>query len=818
MKPNKIFFIVIAIFIAPNIAFSQDSKSYFQMANEYFDKGDYKNAVVYYEKNLPADKSAYGANHIYIGNDYFLIGVCYKRLGEYDEAISNLKNALEIFESPKIQSNKSITETKDNAAKFASDTALEIGNVYEAIGEFKNALTYFKKELSINLKIYGDIHIKTSNAYRDVGYMDFQCGNFNESIQKFTRATEIRQLVAGENSLEFAESLMDLAQVYIATETYTSAFENLQRTEKIYNSLLQPNNISFAYLYQSFADYYRQTANINQSLDYGYKAIAIFDENYGENNPASIAVYLVEIEKCYALMGDDSRVLAILLKVKDYYEKNSHQNLANVLSSISDVYRNKGDYESAIFYCQKSMETSKKYWGEKTPGMAGLYHSMGNIYGLKKKYETALTFYSKALDLYIELEKEDTEEILSLIGSIASTYFCLDDYEKAEYYQTEVCRRANVLGYTGTEATAYYDLGILYEQPYFQNIKKSAECFKKSFELRKNSVFYKTTIDSAMRAFFLTAGLDFFSNEKEFFQEMFSLVADTAERARFDMPSVKSDLLKEILPIYYYAVNFEANNNNSEKAFEYSEMLRSREFLDQIGLERALSLDGVTNSEREQIKELTTQISIARKEIETQSALSINERDAIKMTQAEKSLSISENALSKLDDKIAKRLPSYALLRNPQTAKVKDAQKWCGKNRAILEYVMWNSEILDDCEILKEQNTRKCADEIKFSSYCLVVTNKKITAVPLDSSYDYNSAINSLRDAITHRPIKSEVTFEMQRNELYEKLIQPVLPYIKGVKDVLIVPDGNLSFLPFDILREDADSADFGKKYSIDNM
>lgn len=816
MKSRKFIFIsAIFLFIIRTFVFSQNSKTNFQIANDYFNKGDYINAVTYYEKNLPDDKSIYGINHIYIGNDYFLIGVCYSKIGEYDKALSNLKNALEIFESPKIQSNKSITETKDNAAKFASDTALEIGNVYEAIGEFKNALTYFKKELSINLKIYGDIHIKTSNAYRDVGYMDFQCGNFNESIQKFTRATEIRQLVAGENSLEFAESLMDLAQVYIATETYTSAFENLQRTEKIYNSLLQPNNISFAYLYQSFADYYRQTANINQSLDYGYKAIAIFDENYGENNPASIAVYLVEIEKCYALMGDDSRVLAILLKVKDYYEKNSHQNLANVLSSISDVYRNKGDYESAIFYCQKSMETSKKYWGEKTPGMAGLYHSMGNIYGLKKKYETALTFYSKALDLYIELEKEDTEEILSLIGSIASTYFCLDDYEKAEYYQTEVCRRANVLGYTGTEATAYYDLGILYEQPYFQNIKKSAECFKKSFELRKNSVFYKTTIDSAMRAFFLTAGLDFFSNEKEFFQEMFSLVADTAERARFDMPSVKSDLLKEILPIYYYAVNFEANNNNSEKAFEYSEMLRSRGFLDQIGFERALSLDGVTDTERGQIKELTKQISIARKEIETQSALSINERDSIKMTQAEKSLSIAENALAKLDDKIAKQLPSYTQLRNSQPIKAKDAQKWCGKNRAILEYVLWNPTILEDCEILKEPNIRKCADDIKFSSYCLVVTNKKITAVPLDSSYDYNSAISSLREAITHRPIKSEVTFEMQRNELYEKLIQPVLPYLKGVKDVLIVSDGNLSFLPFDILREDADSADFGKKYSI---
>ena len=72
-------------------------------------------------------------------------------------------------------------------------------------------------------------------------------------------------------------------------------------------------------------------------------------------------------------------------------------------------------------------------------------------------------------------------------------------------------------------------------------------------------------------------------------------------------------------------------------------------------------------------------------------------------------------------------------------------------------------------------------------------------------------ASTSLRDAITHRPIKSEVTFEKQRNELYEKLVQPVLPYIKGAKDALIVPDGNLSFLPFDMLRENGERGDSEK-------
>lgn len=421
MKSRKFIFIsAIFLFIIRTFVFSQNSKTNFQIANDYFNKGDYINAVTYYEKNLPDDKSIYGINHIYIGNDYFLIGVCYSKIGEYNKAIYNLKKALEVFESSKIQSNKSITETKDNAAKFASDTALEIGNVYEAIGEFKNALTYFKKELSINLKIYGDKHIKTSNAYRDVGYMDFQCGNFNESIQKFTKAAEIRQFALGENSLEFAESLIDLAEAYTATKNYTNAFENLQKAEEIYNSLLQANNIKFAYLYQTFSDYYRQTTNINQSLNNGYKAIEIFDKNYGENNPASIAVYLAEIEKCYALQGDNTRSLAILLKVKSYYEAHPHQNLTSALSGISDIYSNKGDYENAIVYCQKAMDTSKKYWGEKTPGMADLYHSMGLIYGLKKEYEIALSFYKKSLDLYIELQMEDTEEILSVCGSIAT--------------------------------------------------------------------------------------------------------------------------------------------------------------------------------------------------------------------------------------------------------------------------------------------------------------------------------------------------------------------------------------------------------------
>ena len=60
MKSRKSIFIsAIFLFIAHTFVFSQNSKSTFQIANDYFDNGDYINAVTYYEKNLPDDKSIY---------------------------------------------------------------------------------------------------------------------------------------------------------------------------------------------------------------------------------------------------------------------------------------------------------------------------------------------------------------------------------------------------------------------------------------------------------------------------------------------------------------------------------------------------------------------------------------------------------------------------------------------------------------------------------------------------------------------------------------------------------------------------------------
>ena len=57
---------------------------------------------------------------------------------------------------------------------------------------------------------------------------------------------------------------------------------------------------------------------------------------------------------------------------------------------------------------------------------------------------------------------------------------------------------------------------------------------------------------------------------------------------------------------------------------------------------------------------------------------------------------------------------------------------------------------------------------------------------------------------------------EPLRNELYTALIKPVLGNLPdNIKNILIVPDGILGHLPFDILRENASSPDLGLTYRL---
>ena len=106
MRSFKKFILLLIIALNAAGSFAQNQQTAFDIANEYYDAGKYEEAINYYERSLQFDIKKYGANHIYIGIDYFFIGLSYLRLEKYNDSIENFNKALNIYDSKKMIGNK----------------------------------------------------------------------------------------------------------------------------------------------------------------------------------------------------------------------------------------------------------------------------------------------------------------------------------------------------------------------------------------------------------------------------------------------------------------------------------------------------------------------------------------------------------------------------------------------------------------------------------------------------------------------------------------------------------------------------------------
>jgi len=238
-----------------------------------------------------------------------------------------------------------------------------------------------------------------------------------------------------------------------------------------------------------------------------------------------------------------------------------------------------------------------------------------------------------------------------------------------------------------------------------------------------------------------------------------------------------------------------------------------------MGTEAALRLPGIADSDARRVRELTETIGAYQELLPKLNAQDSETRYAA----LAQGLSEAEDQLAELDRRISEKLPRYAGLRSPKTVSLAEAKAFCGEDLAILEFALWDSSV----EFMAPAAPGSVSSYQKrpsINSYCLVITKDALTPVALKPGIALSAMEKSLRAKLLNTnasggiELLSEDAFETERSALYAALIKPVLErglIPAGVKRLLIVPDGELAFLPFDILRESPASPELGESYRI---
>ena len=111
---------------------------YDQLGQIHDDKGNYPQAITFYEQSLDIDKKTLPPTHTNLAASYNNIGIVYREMGDYPKALSYYERALAIRQQSLPPNHPDLAMSYNN-----------IGNVYFSMGDYSKALSYYEKALSI---------------------------------------------------------------------------------------------------------------------------------------------------------------------------------------------------------------------------------------------------------------------------------------------------------------------------------------------------------------------------------------------------------------------------------------------------------------------------------------------------------------------------------------------------------------------------------------------------------------------------------------------------------------------------------------------
>ena len=320
------------------------------------DKGEYKQALTYYEKALKIRQQSLSSNHPDLASSYNNIGVVYENMGEYSKALSSHEKALEIKQ-------QSLSSNHSHLAASYSN----IGNVYYNMGEYSKALSSHEKALEIKQQSLPSNHPELATSYINIGNVRFRMGEHSKALSSHEKALEIQQQSLPSNHPGLATSYMNIGNVRFRMGEHSKALSYYEKTLEIKQQSLPPNHPDLAMSYNNIGAVYQNVGEYSKALSSHEKALKIRQQSLPSNHP-NLASSYNNIGVVYENMGEYLKALSShekALEIKQQSLPSNHSDLAMSYNNIGVIYEDmfdyskaKTSYESAVCIAQQSLPSS----------------------------------------------------------------------------------------------------------------------------------------------------------------------------------------------------------------------------------------------------------------------------------------------------------------------------------------------------------------------------------------------------------------------------------------------------------------------------
>ncbi|GBG33660.1 Nephrocystin-3 [Hondaea fermentalgiana] len=154
-----------------------------------YQRGDYEDALEYYEETLSIRKAHRGGRDVSVATTLNNIAAVYQEQRRYEEALKYYEEALSI-------TTESVGERHPQWATMLGN----IANVYRLQGRYEDALALFETVLFVRLQTLGERHPSVANTLRAYATVYEAQGRYEEALSFYAKALSINMEAFGDQN------------------------------------------------------------------------------------------------------------------------------------------------------------------------------------------------------------------------------------------------------------------------------------------------------------------------------------------------------------------------------------------------------------------------------------------------------------------------------------------------------------------------------------------------------------------------------------------------------------------------------------------
>ena len=712
---------------------------------------------------------------------------------------------------------------------------------------------------SILLKVVPISHPFVNTLYKELSFLYLEKGSFAEALDYQFKILDINIKTKGMDHRVVLGSYHNIAYFYNSQGNYQKAIEFQLKNIDAQKKQAAINAVDLAGAYQNLSNFHSALGEESLSIEYSLKELAIKLQEVDEEHEVTIPTY-INLSAAYLAKGEQDlaieygqKALKIILKTQKTEEVNTV--LTFVYNNLGNCFEAKGDYQKAIEYYKKSIGITLKLWGEGHTELSMNYNNLANAYNLNGESSKALAFHQLCIDVAHKTQRADHPETALYYNNYAATHTEIGNYDKAiELSQKALAIQEKTFGKEHPDvALSYLNIGSYYDskKDYKEAIKAyqnalysfskklgekhpfvgqsyrnlaNVQTHIKNYALA-DSLFQKalyalqySTIDALPHVnskveLIKTLALKA-ANEQHWYDETKNIAHLNAsntlykqamfvidyQNKTFTTEGSKLRQKDQYFSVYEGAIktSFLLSNahNDSEaikQAFSYTEQSKANLLQAQFKESSALRNTGIADSILQKEYQLRLDIAWREKQRQTKYNEGLLETDSSLLTISSKLFDL-QRQYDALKTHIGKTYPEYYNLKQDlNTLNITEIQqKLLHSDQTLISYFVGDSSIY--AFVIKKQSMK--IFDIK-KDFPLETWTKQLR----EGIYGYHTAT-----------VKSEKLFETQANnfaeaafQLHSKLITPLskrspLDSNLLTKEVIIVPNGILGYIPFETL------------------